>query len=314
MIEMTIASTFQARTGRPMTKQWRTAVDTFTADVTGDAEVCDELYVSVDGAAGATRLAILTAGTLWVVDAAGHRTVCPLPEDTTVDDAAGTVDITAGEYHIHIRGRGAVDFADPVRVRAGAPDHLGEAALAREAATRAALEQAAADNVAQNAIVRTADVGIGRRLDEPLHDLRLDADILAGAGPFGEVCIGDHIQLSFGPDSVRILAGMGHTAATIPYEAITGLVIGGPGQTSTGGGFIGGGFGLQAAMVGILQAELLNRLTTRTSVTTIITLTAPGAELHVLHTETTPEQLRMQLAPVFAAMSGPATWATPTGT
>lgn len=49
--------------------------------------------------------------------------------------------------------------------------------------------------------------------------------------------------------------------AEIPYDDVVALEIGGPGAKRTGGGFVGGGFGLEGAAEGMLIASALNLLT-----------------------------------------------------
>ena len=87
--------------------------------------------------------------------------------------------------------------------------------------------------------------------------------------------------------------------AEVPYEDVVALEIGGPGAKQTGGGFVGGGFGLEGAAEGMLIASALNLLTTRTKVTTVICLQTPSAELFLQHTTETPDALRIRLSQVF---------------
>jgi hypothetical protein len=56
----------------------------------------------------------------------------------------------------------------------------------------------------------------------------------------------------------------------IPYSAIDDLEFSGPGKVTTGGGFIGGGFGLSGAAKGMIAASVLNALTTKTKIHTMI--------------------------------------------
>jgi hypothetical protein len=86
---------------------------------------------------------------------------------------------------------------------------------------------------------------------------------------------------------------------SVPYRDIVALEIGGPGAQQSGGGFFGGGFGVEGAVGGMLAATALNLLTTRTKVNTVVCLQTSTAELY-LHTEAaTPDELRMSLSPVF---------------
>ena len=84
--------------------------------------------------------------------------------------------------------------------------------------------------------------------------------------------------------------------AAVPYTEVETVEIGGPGLVKTGGGFIGGGFGAAGAIEGMAVAAILNSLTTRTSVKTVARVQETGCELFLLHTRTTPEQLRIYLS------------------
>ena len=90
--------------------------------------------------------------------------------------------------------------------------------------------------------------------------------------------------------------------AEVPYSQVEDVEIGGPGLVKSGGGFSGGGFGLGGAIEGMAIAVVLNALTTRTSVQTVVRIQATGCELFLLHTRLTPEQLRIQMSPPLAAI------------
>jgi hypothetical protein len=90
--------------------------------------------------------------------------------------------------------------------------------------------------------------------------------------------------------------------AEVPYIEIEDVEIGGPGLVKTGGGFVGGGFGVQGAAEGMAIATVLNALTTRTSITTIVRIQGIHCELFLLHTKATPAQLRIELSRPLAAI------------
>jgi len=66
----------------------------------------------------------------------------------------------------------------------------------------------------------------------------------------------------------------------------------------TGGGFIGGGFGAAGAVEGMAIAAVLNSLTSRTDVRTVIRLREREAELHFFTDQATPAQLEIPLSEV----------------
>ena len=58
--------------------------------------------------------------------------------------------------------------------------------------------------------------------------------------------------------------------ADAPYENVRALEIGGPGEQTSGGGFFGGGFGVAGFAVGAAASMVLNKVTTRKSIQTLI--------------------------------------------
>jgi hypothetical protein len=94
----------------------------------------------------------------------------------------------------------------------------------------------------------------------------------------------------------------------VPYSQVEDVEIGGPGLVKTGGGFVGGGFGVTGAVEGMAIAAVLNSLTTRTSVKTIVRIQGTSCELFLLHARLTPEQLRIAMSrPLGAIRSARAT-------
>ena len=88
-----------------------------------------------------------------------------------------------------------------------------------------------------------------------------------------------------------------------PYSELADVEIGGPGLQQTGGGYMGGGFGLTGALAGMVAAGAMNRATTRTQINTVIGLTAMDSGL-VLHTSAlTPDALRLHLAPLIGRLT-----------
>jgi hypothetical protein len=90
--------------------------------------------------------------------------------------------------------------------------------------------------------------------------------------------------------------------AEVPYSQVEDVEIGGPGLVKTGGRFVGGGFGVTGAVEGMAIAAVLNSLTTRTSVKTIVRIQGTSCELFLLHARLTPEQLRIAMSPPLGAI------------
>jgi hypothetical protein len=150
--------------------------------------------------------------------------------------------------------------------------------------------------------IRSAEILAAQRRRSPLRDAIAVVSrclVLGGGGLPPRV--GETWELAFTPTAMK-LVDVAHRETTVPYEEVTAIEIGGPGATRTGGGFFGGGFGLQGAAEGMLVASALNLLTTRTSIDTILCLQTKTAELFLLNHDETPNALRMRLSPVLTIL------------
>ena len=86
------------------------------------------------------------------------------------------------------------------------------------------------------------------------------------------------------------------------WSELVEIEIAGPGNVTRGGGFIGGGFGIEGAAEGMLIASVLNAVTTRSSVQTILGLLFRHQELWLLRETLEPLALRIEMAPVYAPL------------
>ena len=121
---------------------------------------------------------------------------------------------------------------------------------------------------------------------------------LGGDGfPFGP---GEQIDAHF-EDGGVILYGRKRTARFTYFELVE-LTVAGPGTVTTGGGFVGGGFGVEGALEGMAVASILNAVTTKTKNHTFITLVANFGELHLHYSGMEPGALRVVLSSVFRKM------------
>jgi hypothetical protein len=124
-----------------------------------------------------------------------------------------------------------------------------------------------------------------------------DAAYLGGYVPVTTIFTGQRYDLLFFEDRLLIVpCRRTEVLAVLPYGAVEDVEIGGPGLVRTGGGFVGGGFGAAGAIEGMAIASVLNGLTSRTSVKTIVRIQAANCELFLLHTRMPPDQLRIELA------------------
>ncbi len=175
---------------------------------------------------------------------------------------------------------------------------------------------AAAPKVLAKLRARDADAA---RLSPDFRELNeLDARSLAslrevaylgGYVPVAGVFAGERYDVRFLADGLVVVpCRQAEVLAEVPYSEVEDVEIGGPGLVKTGGGFVGGGFGARGAIEGMAIAAVLNGLTTRTSIKTVVRIQGIACELFLLHTKATPEQLRIELSRPLGAIRS--AWAT----
>lgn len=212
---------------------------------------------------------------------------------------------------------------------------LLEEARSREAEgafTGAALALSAADRIASTSddrdiIEATASqilrgLGISRSRVRSVSALRQLREFLASSGvdsrstDLGHVLttsctyVGGHgyplrvqtlYSLVFSDNELRAEDASGE-AASLPYVSLISIDVSGSGRTTTGGGFMGGGFGLGGAAEGIAVAALLNTLTTRTQMNTVLRIQSDTGELFFHNDAMTPDELRIRLSPIYTKL------------
>ncbi len=129
--------------------------------------------------------------------------------------------------------------------------------------------------------------------------------VLAGCAYLGgcsyPLSPGDVAVLEFGNAALSVRLSDG-ASFSVPYVELSTIDISGPGTTTTGGGFVGGGFGIQGAIEGMAIATVLNALTTKSKIHTFISLTTNIGEIHVHYGGMEPSALRIALAPIYVAI------------
>ena len=126
---------------------------------------------------------------------------------------------------------------------------------------------------------------------------------LGGYVPGAAIFAGERYDVRFLVDRLLVVPSrQAEVLAEVPYGEVEDVEIGGPGLVKTGGGFVGGGFGARGAIEGMAIAAVLNGLTTRTSIKTVVRIQGTACELFLLHTGVTPEQLRIELSRPLGAI------------
>jgi hypothetical protein len=127
--------------------------------------------------------------------------------------------------------------------------------------------------------------------------------LLGGYAPDAAIAVGERYDARFLEDRLAICGcGDWNPLIAVTYSEIEDVEIGGPGLVKSGGGFVGGGFGAVGALEGMALASVLNALTTKTKITTIIRVQAVACELFLLWTQAPPEQLRIELSQPLGAI------------
>jgi hypothetical protein len=124
--------------------------------------------------------------------------------------------------------------------------------------------------------------------------------ILSLAGVSG-IATGE-CSVIFDHDSVIVAIGDAYNQRRLNYSDITSLQFAGRGafETTSGGGWVGGGFGATGMIEGLGLATILNALTTRKHhhIETIVNLNWNSGSVTLLNTELLPTQWAPLLKPV----------------
>ncbi len=134
----------------------------------------------------------------------------------------------------------------------------------------------------------------------PSHDVVLQGCAYLGGCNY-PLAAGDLATLSFGSNELSVRLANG-ASFSVSYFEIASIEISGAGTTTTGGGFIGGGFGVAGALEGMAIATVLNALTTKSKIHTFVSLTTNIGELHMHFGGMEPGALRIALAPIHTTL------------
>src|ERR1700686_3467796 len=117
---------------------------------------------------------------------------------------------------------------------------------------------------------------------------------LAASGG-SSIANGSSCLIDFSDEGIGIKASDGQQAF-VPYEQVQALQVTGS-TKSSGGGVIGGGFGVEGAVEGMLAASGINALTTRTSVYSVLRIAARTAQYVFVSHTVDSNALNMLLTP-----------------
>jgi len=89
---------------------------------------------------------------------------------------------------------------------------------------------------------------------------------------------------------------------TVPSKTITEIDVGGPGSVRSGGGAMGGGFGVDGFLVGAAAATVLNILTSHKTTKTLVHVKSEKSEIFLLISTMEPDETRIYLSPLFVSL------------
>jgi hypothetical protein len=155
-------------------------------------------------------------------------------------------------------------------------------------------ERAAADRARQEEAGATPEL---IALDvESLAPVR-GVTLLGGYAPEVDMLVGHQYDIRFREERLAVYQHRRpDLVIELPYAGIEAVDIGGPGLVSSGGQFQGAAFAAIVALEGLAVAAVLNLLTTKTAIKTVIRVQAATAELFLLYTRQTPQDLRIYLS------------------
>jgi DNA-directed RNA polymerase subunit RPC12/RpoP len=120
--------------------------------------------------------------------------------------------------------------------------------------------------------------------------------VVGGTGyniPVESVC-----SVSCTPTDIRVGIAGREDAIAIPYTRLSAVELSGGAQTS-GGAFIGGGFGPTGAVEGMVIASVLNSLSRKTTINTVLRIASRDGEIFLHHGAMTPATMRTEFSPLF---------------
>jgi hypothetical protein len=174
-------------------------------------------------------------------------------------------------------------------------DVLARLSPERAAAAREVLAQrAVADRARQEEAGETPEL---IALDvESLAPVR-GVTLLGGYAPDVDMLVGHQYDIRFREERLAVYRHRRpDLVIELPYAGIEAVDIGGPGLVASRGRFPGLGFAAIVALEGLAAAAVLSSLTVRTTIKTVIRVQAATAELFVLYTRQTPQDLRIYLS------------------
>ena len=117
---------------------------------------------------------------------------------------------------------------------------------------------------------------------------------------------GLRVGLDLAQDGVTISSvSSGQVLLEAHGATLRDFTVGGPGVVNEGGGFIGGGFGIDAAVKGIAAATVLNNMTSSTRIQTFIRVAADSWTVGLISNELTTDEVIARAPVIMASVATP---------
>jgi hypothetical protein len=161
---------------------------------------------------------------------------------------------------------------------------------------QAVSSRVSADHVSHTAAIESANARAELNTLNPF--VSIDSCVLLGGHGYDPALIpGSECSLHFTDEGLWVRK-KGSWAPQIrsAYTDAKTLEFSGPGEVRKGGRVVGGGFGLIGAAGGMIAASVLNSLTSRSEIQTIIRYEAVDLEAFFFYSKATPDKLRIELS------------------
>ena len=146
--------------------------------------------------------------------------------------------------------------------------------------------------------------GLNATLIRPQTIASVGLCVLLGGYGYGNLTPGVNLTVDFTTAGLRARSTTTYDPLLqLPYTDALAMDFSGPGRVEKGGRFIGGGFGFKGAVEGMIVASVLNTLTRKSEVQSVIRWEARDLEVFLFTSAATPTELRVKLSPVLARIA-----------
>jgi len=129
------------------------------------------------------------------------------------------------------------------------------------------------------------------------NPLTIASEYLGGYGFSNKIIPGAEVLVTFTETGVDINSEI-HI-----WNELLDISVSGPGLYQTGGGWFGGGIGVKGALEGAAFASIMNTISTKTHISTVIRMIFLNSEINIHTSALTPAALDIKLSPLRAYLA-----------